>query len=166
MADFLLKKSQNYLECTAVHVDFLHNFCFASKHQAFITWVEKIMFRSRQLMIWHQNWSIMANKPKKKISFDAKSSIGSCETSVLLLMKTTLDVSLWNKNCRKNPVENVLLKCFKCKISYLHNLVKWLENEPDFAQNIQFSVWIRLKILWELLYLRKLARTLSFLRLM
>ena len=27
-------------------------FCFASKHQAFIAWVAKVMFRRRQLMIW------------------------------------------------------------------------------------------------------------------
>ena len=51
---------------------FVHNFCFASKHQAFISWVVKLIFCGRQLMIWHQNWSNMAKKAKKTISFDAQ----------------------------------------------------------------------------------------------
>ena len=36
----------------ARHSGFFHNFCFASKHQAFISWVAKVIFRRRQLMIW------------------------------------------------------------------------------------------------------------------
>ena len=46
----------------------------------------------------------MAMKTKKKIIFDAKSSIGPCKISVLRLTKRTLDVSKRNKNCRKNPL--------------------------------------------------------------
>ena len=55
-------------------------------------------------MIWHQNLSNMAKKAKKKITFDAKSSIGPCGISLLRLMKRTLDVSKRNKNCGKNPL--------------------------------------------------------------
>ena len=68
-------------------------------------------------MIWNQNWSIMA---KKKISFDAKSSIGLCEISVLRLMKWTFDVSIRNKNCGKNPL------CNKWKFCFQTTLMVWL----------------------------------------
>ncbi len=76
----------------------------ASKHQAFILWVAKVIFHRRQLMIWHQNWSITAKKAKKKITFDAKWSIVPCKISLLRLMKWTFDVSMRNKKCVKNPM--------------------------------------------------------------
>ena len=61
-------------------------FCFSSKHSAFIAWVLKLIFRRSQMMIWHHKWSNMAKKEKKKISFDAKSSIGPCKISLRRLM--------------------------------------------------------------------------------
>ena len=75
-------------------------FVFASKHQAFIKWVAKVIFRMGQLMIRHQKWSNMAKKAKKNITFDAKSSIVPCEKSLSRLIKWTLDVSkASHKNC-------------------------------------------------------------------
>ena len=49
-------------------VDFFHIFCFASKHQAFITCVAKVIFRMSQLMIWHQNLSIILPQVSKRFS--------------------------------------------------------------------------------------------------
>ena len=42
---------------TFLYRGFFHHFCFALKHQAFITWVPKLIFRTGQLMNLHQNWS-------------------------------------------------------------------------------------------------------------
>ena len=79
--------------CKEFTMDFAHNFCFTSKHQTLISWVAKLIFGRSQLMIWHQNWSIMAKTPKKQISFDATSSIGPGEISVLPLLSWNFDVS-------------------------------------------------------------------------
>ena len=50
LAEARLRKKVNQ-QCT---VDFFHIFCFAAKHQAFITRVAKMIFRTSHLMIWHQ----------------------------------------------------------------------------------------------------------------
>ena len=86
------------------HMDFCHNFCFTLKLKMFMTWIVKLIFGNRQLMIWHQNWSFSLLSLPWLISFDAKSSIVSCEISLSRHMKWTLDVSKRNKNCGKNPL--------------------------------------------------------------
>ena len=48
------KKALNSISMRMHTVDFFHNFCFASKHQTFISRVAKMIFRRGQLMIWHQ----------------------------------------------------------------------------------------------------------------
>ena len=68
-------------------VDYFSNFCFPSKHQTFISRVVKVIFRRGQLMIWHQKWSFSLHSLPFLIIFDAKSSIVSCEISLLRLMK-------------------------------------------------------------------------------
>ena len=46
-----------------------HDFCFALKHQAFISLVAKVIFRRSQLMIWPQNWSNYEEHSKEKDQF-------------------------------------------------------------------------------------------------
>ena len=146
---------------TMLHSGFFRIFCnFASKHEKFIWWVVKVIFRMGQLIIWHQKWSNMVNKAKKKITFDVKSSIVPYEISLSRLIKWTLTVSKWTKILEKihcalrnsmvtfRPLKHVLNSLFIQNQS-IKVTKEFKQTYPWFNDNwLLLKVWIICEVIY------------------